>query len=77
MARVSPASSVHLSRHAQIVTHTFILEAVGGEQFLFPCVCFVRLNELPLNVSVRPYFLKALVFDGGEDLLARRWKKSF
>ncbi|XP_075889352.1 glycerol-3-phosphate acyltransferase 2, mitochondrial isoform X2 [Nelusetta ayraudi] len=30
MARVSPAASVHLSRYAQIVTHTFILEAVGA-----------------------------------------------
>lgn len=59
MARVSPAASVHLARHAQIVTHTFILEAVGGEQF---CVCFVRLKVLPLNVSVRPYVLQALVF---------------
>lgn len=39
MARVSPAASVHLSRHAQIVTHTFILEAVGGEQFCMRVFC--------------------------------------
>lgn len=64
VARVSPASSVHLSRHAKLVTHTFILEAVGGEQFC-ACVCFVRLKEPPLNVSIRPSFLKVLAFDGG------------
>lgn len=53
MARVSPAASVHLSHHAQIVTHTFILEAVGGEQFCMR-VFFVRLKVPPSNVSVRP-----------------------
>lgn len=57
MARVSPASSVHLSRHAQIVTHTFILEAVGGKQ----CICITVFCAFKCQRS----FLKALVFGRG------------
>lgn len=65
MARVSPASSEHLHRHAQIVTHTFILEAVGGETFVFACMRFVRLKMLPLNVNVGPYLLNSFAFSWG------------
>lgn len=79
MARVSPAASVHLSRHAQIVTHTFILEAVGGEQFCVRVRVLCAAESAAFKCQCKTlcstsawFSLEALAVN----LLARRWEKS-
>ena len=53
--RPSSAATLHLSLQAQMVTHTFILEAVGGERLLVHVFCVVNriLYYMSLNNILR------------------------
>lgn len=73
MARVSPAASVHLSHHAQIVTHTFILEAVGGEQFRMRVFCVAGSATFKCH---RKTLGSTSACFSAVNLLARRWETS-
>lgn len=56
--RPSLAATLHLTLQAQIVTHTFILEAVGGESYVY----LIFFEHLSLNIILRPCVLQAPYF---------------